>query len=304
MFNNLINLLAIQHNLSALESKDETVRRQAAIQLGKLRSKRATKPLLHLLRTDPDDVTRRWVQEALIQSADWHIVPELINDLKTPQSGVTRYHAATIIGALADQLYAHPLEYEEALHALHSILKNEQNPRGLRAYAATALISFKDTRTLEPLIKAIEAAPPHKSTYCAELVNALGEIASKLADFRAITTLINVLKTPLNDLKDYELCQVAARALAKFNLNFAFLPEVTELDVLIFFFFTGNEKQHEYAYNRLGGGIQYAFNPADLAEIAKNLGEEDFHRAQTFIQLHHQMLTTRTQVQAKEWLTP
>jgi HEAT repeat protein len=291
MLNTIVNVLAVQRYLVALNSEEEAARRQAAIQLGKLRSKRATKPLLALLCSEPDDVTRRWIQEALIQSADWRIVPPLIAELKDNKAGIIRYHATTIIGALVDQLYQQPLIYEEALHALLSVLKNPKNPRGLRAYAAAALVAFRDTRAIEPLITVLETAPT-KPAFSIEVVKALGELGSRLADYRAISPLIAQLKIPLNELKEFELCRTAALALAKFRLNFAFMPAVAKVDVLVYFLFAGNEKQRDYAYQQLGGGILYAFNPAALNEVRQNLGEEGFQRAQRLLQLYHNHLSS------------
>jgi HEAT repeat protein len=135
---------AVPPLIKALDDPNSSIRYLAAGQLGRLRDRRAVKPLIHSLQTDRDRVVRNWVAAALGDIGDPSAVEALIAILKDDDSGL-RFCATEALGKIGD---------ERAFRPLLTVLEDKElYPR---AYAAEALGRIGEPGALEPLVKVLQ----------------------------------------------------------------------------------------------------------------------------------------------------
>jgi HEAT repeat protein len=132
----------IEALIAALKDGDSSMRREAALALGKLGDARAVEPLFAVLN-DGDSYVRDTVAKALGILGDARAVEPLIAALNDGDSHV-HYAAAAALGELGDARAVEPL--------LDGIKHGDSN---LRLGAARALGKLGDARAVEPLIAAL-----------------------------------------------------------------------------------------------------------------------------------------------------
>lgn len=136
--------------IADLESADDTKRQRAAKEFQKCNDKRATLPLLSLLK-DANSETRRVAAIALSHIATKDIIPQLLNllmDLKDSsrlEERLDNYsrgiEIALVLGSIEDELL---------LNELIELLSSDE--KVIRASAAGALSYYKSQKPLNPLI--------------------------------------------------------------------------------------------------------------------------------------------------------
>jgi HEAT repeat protein len=156
---------------AALAHSDSQVRRQATAALGRLGDPRAVRPLISVLHA-PDPAMRRWAAYALGNLSSREAVPALIAALQDENPEV-RQAVADALGRLGDLRAVDPLFASlkqpgsrywivkslaalgaAAVPALLAALSDTD--KDIRFFAAEALTTIQDERTIAPLIAALD----------------------------------------------------------------------------------------------------------------------------------------------------
>ncbi|MDI6735789.1 MAG: HEAT repeat domain-containing protein [bacterium] len=240
-----------QELIAGLKSKDVTVRKNTAVILGAMGSKKALEPLLLTIK-DENWQVRREVVKALGKLKDKRATTPLINVLNDDPMWIVQGNAACALGELGNG---------RVIRILIQALSNKQP--FVRENAACSLGKLKSNRAIKPLIKllcdedsqvqqvATEALTQIGKPATKSLINALkdknilviwhaSEVLGNIGDKTAVTYLLPLLKT-----KEKNLRLNIAAALGKLGNN-------EGIEVLINCLKDGNEEVKTFAALTLG----------------------------------------------------
>ena len=156
-----------------LESKDASLRKQIATEIGNKKAEGAVHVLIKLLEDDEDTVSKAAMQG--LTGIGKVAVEPLINALRS-ESWILRYCAARVLGMIQDQRAVEPLIEALKDEAMH-----------VRNWSIWALGKIPDKRAVEPLIVALEDEDYLNRSSAAQTLG-------KIGDNKAVVGLVEVLK--------------------------------------------------------------------------------------------------------------
>jgi len=196
---------AVEHLISALNSKSQTIRERVVTILGELGDKMAVKPLLSLLVDENEDEYFRgdYVATALGKIGDARAVEPLIKLASKHSEDILTCMSVRALGDICDH---------QAVEPLIAILEDRKTSEcsHLRLETCWALRKLKDPRAIESLIKILEN--PRKTTYGLE--DAAASALVELDDDRIELPLLKYFKVEL-DAYDEHWAKAVGKLIAR-----------------------------------------------------------------------------------------
>lgn len=186
------HMSATEAVLAKLKSKHPKTRREAINALGQIKTKKVVHILLKSLK-DPAWTNRQIAAEALINIGEVAIEPMIA--VLDDESEDVRYWATEILGHLGGEGVMH----------LAALLESPE--RMVRLHVARCIHKSKDSRVLEPLVKALGDADWTVRKHAAEGIEIFGELG--------VPHLQKAFQTNLNPMGNDDVCFWAIRILGR-----------------------------------------------------------------------------------------